>query len=346
MKKIHKIAALAVAAFCLCGTTACKNEVPPSVDEKTVVRLGAITGADAVGTVEADYFLLAEPAATAQSKKGYSIKGDLQRLYGGENGYPQAVLVAKKELVETQAAWLQSFTAQLRDSMQWLSTATGTELVEAVQSHMADKAANTSLKAPLLSSEVVSRCGIRFTYASADKEEVNDFLRNIRGVDANAAANPQDGFYWDYTPTETQPEMVSPKSEITVCMPDGAPALALAKMMRDDTDSDGVTYKVVDSGSISAQVTYSDEAKNADLCVLPITAASKLLGSGEKYIMLGTVTHGNLYLISKDGEAITAENISSLQGKKIGVLQMNNVPGLTLKTVLVKYGLIIGVGQL
>lgn len=345
MKKVHKIAALAVAAFCICGTTACKNEVPPGLDEKAAVHLCAITGADAVGTVEADYFLLAEPAATAQSKKGYSIKGDLQSLYGGENGYPQAVLVAKKELVETDAAWLQSFTAQLRDSMTALQTATGADLVAAVQSHMADDAAQTSLKAPLLTADVILRCGIRFTYASADKEEANAFLKDIRGVDASAAKIPQDGFYWDYTPTETQ-TTVTPSREVTVYMPDGAPALSMATLMRDDTETDGVTYKVVAAEEISAQVTNKDEAKNADLCVLPITAASKLLGSGEKYVMLGTVTHGNLYLISKDGETITAENISSLQGKKIGVLQMNNVPGLTLKAVLTKYGLPIMIERL
>jgi ABC-type nitrate/sulfonate/bicarbonate transport system substrate-binding protein len=78
--------------------------------------------------------------------------------------------------------------------------------------------------------------------------------------------------------------------------------------------------------------------KNADVCVLPVTAASKLLGSGEKYEMLGVVTHGNLYLISKDGEQVTAENIEDLKGKTVGVLQINQVPGLTLKTVLKKYG--------
>ncbi len=127
-----------------------------------------------------------------------------------------------------------------------------------------------------------------------------------------------------------------PKEEITVYMPDGAPALAMAQLMKEDAEDDGVTYKVVKSDLIAAQVSYEDSSKNADVCVIPLTAAAKLLGSGEEYVMLGAVTHGNLYIISEDETPLTA--LSVLEGKDIGVLQMNNVPGLTFKTVLNKNG--------
>ena len=80
-------------------------------------------------------------------------------------------------------------------------------------------------------------------------------------------------------------------------------------------------------------------SKNADMCVLPLTAASKLLGKGADYKMVGVVTHGNLFLISKDGEVVTADTMSALKGKTIGVLKINEVPGLTLKVVLNKFGL-------
>ena len=127
------------------------------------------------------------------------------------------------------------------------------------------------------------------------------------------------------------------EEEIIVCMPDGAPAMALAGMMVGDTEDDGVTYKVVDPSLIASNVTNTDEEKNADMCVLPVTAASKLLGKGDRYKMVGVVTHGNLFLISKDGEVLTAENLSDLRGKTVGVLKINEVPGLTLKAVLKKY---------
>ncbi len=126
---------------------------------------------------------------------------------------------------------------------------------------------------------------------------------------------------------------------MTVYMPDGAPALALAKLMHEDSEEDGVTYRVVKADLIASKVTNQDEAKNADLCIMPVTAAAKLLGTGEKYTLLGTVTHGNLYLVAKDQPAITADNLSSLIGKKVGVLQMDSVPGLTFRAMLNKHGI-------
>ena len=131
----------------------------------------------------------------------------------------------------------------------------------------------------------------------------------------------------------------APEGEITVYMPDGAPALAMAGLMHEDTEDDGVSYYVTNAGQIASKVQNNDAEKNADLCVLPLTAATKVLGSGEKYQMVGAVTHGNLFLISKEGEVLTAENMESLKGKTIGVLKINEVPGLTLKAVLNKYNI-------
>ena len=134
-------------------------------------------------------------------------------------------------------------------------------------------------------------------------------------------------------PNETQ-------ADVNVYMPDGAPALALAGLMAADTADDGVNYRVVDAKLIASKVTNKDGAKNADLCVMPITAASKLLGSGEAYTMLGAVTHGNLYLLSTDKNAKieSADKLGALLGKKVGTIQINNVPGLTLKLLLKKNG--------
>ena len=163
------------------------------------VNLLAITGPDAVGVVEADVFMVAEPAATAQAKKGYSIVGDLQTLYGGENGYVQAVLVAKKELVKEKSAWTKSFVSKLEGVTEWLTSASGEEIVAAVSAHMEDKNAATSLKVPLLSSAVLGRCSIRFTYAVACAAETESFLNAMLAVNNKAAAIPAKGFYWDYT---------------------------------------------------------------------------------------------------------------------------------------------------
>lgn len=123
-----------------------------------------------------------------------------------------------------------------------------------------------------------------------------------------------------------------PAEEVTVYMPDGAPALALAELMAKDTEDDGVTYRVVDASMIASKVSGQVEEENADFCVLPLNAASNILGDGEKYQLLGLVTQGNMYLISQSETQI--DDLSDLIGETVGVMQLANVPGLTLKAAL------------
>ena len=84
-----------------------------------------------------------------------------------------------------------------------------------------------------------------------------------------------------------------------VYAPDGAPALALAQLMKEEMQFSGsVRYHVVAATTIQTYVTGEDP--QAELCVIPVNAAAQLLGSGEKYVMLGTVTHGNIYILCID----------------------------------------------
>jgi len=123
---------------------------------------------------------------------------------------------------------------------------------------------------------------------------------------------------------------------VKIYMPDGAPALAMAKFMSENKED--CDFNVVEASTIATYVT--GESPQADLCVLPLNAASKLLGTGDTYTMLGTVTHGNLYLLSTNNETVleTGSDLSKLAGKKVGTIQINNVPGLTLKMLLEKNG--------
>lgn len=120
--------------------------------------------------------------------------------------------------------------------------------------------------------------------------------------------------------------------ELDVYLPDGAPALGLALPMYEDTAEDGVEYHVVSATTLHTFTTGKDPA--AEVCVMPVNAAAKLLGDASVYQMAGVLTHGNLYLLAKEDADYTRENISDLVGKTIGVLQLNNVPGLTLKACL------------
>ena len=120
----------------------------------------------------------------------------------------------------------------------------------------------------------------------------------------------------------------------SVYAPDGAPALALVNAIEDKAEK--FEYHVVDSSTIQTYVTGEEPA--ADFCILPLNAASKVLGTGTTYQMLGTVTNGNLFFLSsEDNEDLTKDNLSTLVGKSVGVVQLPNVPGLTLQAVLNKY---------
>lgn len=184
--------------------------------------------------------------------------------------------------------------------------------------------------AVVLSAAFVATAGI--FAACADEEEPSD----TPTVDDNNTTDVDDNDNTDNGSGNTAEE-VTPES-FTVVMPDGAPALSMAKLLSEDEDGDEVAYQVVDSSTISTFVT--GENPSADACVLPVNLASKLLGTGETYKMVGASTHGNLYIISATTtETITKDNISSLAGKTVGVVNLANVPGLIFKSILTDSGL-------
>lgn len=118
----------------------------------------------------------------------------------------------------------------------------------------------------------------------------------------------------------------------TVAMPDGAPALAAARLMVEDMQFGGeVNYTVVNSNAITQQVSGGV----ADICILPVNAAVQLAGSGETYSLLGTVTHGNLYMLSAKhpDEQITVSNLDTLVGKTVGCIQLSSFVGNVFKII-------------
>lgn len=129
-------------------------------------------------------------------------------------------------------------------------------------------------------------------------------------------------------PGETPEPSYSYTSAISVYMPDGAPALGFAKLMHDDNKlgKTELTYTVVDATTIGTYV----QKQTATMAVLPVNAASKLCRAGDKYKMAAVLTHGNLFVIGK-GDAATLE---ALKGKVVAVVNRENVPGLTFKSLL------------
>ena len=110
------------------------------------------------------------------------------------------MLLAKTELIETRETWLKEFMQKVIVSADWLASASGSEIVSAVNTHMADSGMETSLKAPLLTSEVLGRCGVRFAYSVQIAEETQAFLGDLITVNAQATKLPTAAFFWAYQP--------------------------------------------------------------------------------------------------------------------------------------------------
>lgn len=323
---------LPVAAACLSAAIFALSGCAPQKSPSGVSLMG-VQPADVGLVSECDYFVAAEPAATTRvNAAGLHFAGDIQQLYGSENGYPQAVVVAKNEIITQNPYFLEQFMTELEVNEEWLATAPAQTVIDAVASHLPEGTTPT-FNAKNLTSQVISNCGIHFVDALADKNRVTNFLEEMAEVDPTSVGEVSEAFF-----CQGLDAYVSDPGEVSIYAPDGAPALALAKLMHEENTfgQTSVSYNVVPSSNIQAYVTGEDPA--ADICILPLNAASKLLGDGSTYQMLGTVTNGNLYILSKDGASVTTENIrEELNGKTIGVIQLNNVPGLTLKIILEKY---------
>lgn len=305
------------------GFSACANESTGDVN------LVDVTAAEVGVRSDIDYFVVPEPAASTKVNAINSLNfaGDLQSLYGGENGYPQAVVVTKKELVSYVA---QTLPGKLKDGASWLIDGTTPEnIITAVSSHLSEGMTPT-FNAKNLTKNVIKNCSVNFVDAWNCKEEVKSFIQKLNSVSDTPFGTPNDKFFIE----EASYGAVEYDGKICVYAPDGAPALGLAKLMSTDEliNCSEVEYNVVNATTIQTYVT--GKTPQADVCVLPVNLAVKLLGSGEKYMMLGTLTHGNLFIVSNGGDKITKENLSSLRGKTVGVVNLAQVPGLTFKTVL------------
>ena len=340
MKKF--LVTLVCAALAACALVGCTGSVDNSTPEK--VNLVAVDAATVVPNEQFDYFVVPEPAASAKIKatssspNGFKMVGDLQQLYGGDKGYPQAVVVAKSQFVGTEGSFISNFMTALQQNAEWLMAET-TEIptiVNAVTSHLTEGMA-PNFNANNLTKGVIANCGIRFEYAYNCKEEVKSFLTALKAVQPSVNDNLADNFFIGDNHTDAYTD-----NSVTVYAPDGAPALALAGLMDGAVSSNSlgkeINYNIVEASTIQTHVTGADP--DADICILPVNLAANLLGSGEKYTMLGTVTHGNLYIISaKTGEKITADNLTDICGKTVGVVNLAAVPGLTFKLILNKYGI-------
>ena len=124
----------------------------------------------------------------------------------------------------------------------------------------------------------------------------------------------------------------------TFMVPDGAPALAISKLIN-DKDNLG-TGRTINYSVISTTQVYPNlSAGKADFIIAPVNLASQLYkANSNDYVMVAVLTHGNFYILSTE-----KISLSDLDGKQIAVPMMGAVPDWTFRMVLKKHNMTFNV---
>lgn len=125
---------------------------------------------------------------------------------------------------------------------------------------------------------------------------------------------------------------------VTVYVPDGGPALGMAYLMKEFQEIEGVKIEyappVKGAGDIAAAVANGD----ADVAILPTNLAAKLYNEGKEIVLVGTNSHGLLYLLS----TVASEEDFSLDALKGEVLHLtgeSNTPEAVVRKILDSAGI-------
>lgn len=120
---------------------------------------------------------------------------------------------------------------------------------------------------------------------------------------------------------------------INISMPDGAPALAFAKLMKDFTyENYIINFEIVPGIN---EITARLSQKTADIALIPTNIASKLFAQNIDIKLISSNVFGVLYLVGT--EDITS--ISQLRGQKIQCIGQGGTPEFILKFILESNGI-------
>ena len=127
-------------------------------------------------------------------------------------------------------------------------------------------------------------------------------------------------------------ETTSDVTEITICVPDGGPALGMAYLMKNYPEIDGVkvTYKILDGANgIKAAVSSGE----ADVALMPTNMAAILYNGGLDIKLVGTNSQGLLYLLSDEVSSADFSH-DALKGKVLNTVGKGGTPEAVLKKIL------------
>lgn len=138
-----------------------------------------------------------------------------------------------------------------------------------------------------------------------------------------------------FTLLACKPKTTENKS-ITVAVPDGAPALAIAKLVKDNAQFEGydIKYKVITGGA--AAITKATVDNEVDFLLAPTNLGAILHNkfSGQKEIkLIANMFNSLLYLVGKDENIKT---LDQLKGEVVYIIGKGATPDLTFQYILEK----------
>lgn len=327
MKKVlRKILALAmvaalVAAFSV-AFAACNDDGNTKAVRIVYYADGAAVQS-ALYAGQIDYGIVGEPAATAGASKGFGVVMDLQAEYaeatGNANGFPMSSTFIRGSLAANKT-FVDALLAVLNENVTYITenAASMTQLLHNAGSNSAYPAAS------------IPRCNVGVYSAAGVKADVNDMLKVLNGVE-----NVPDSVYYDEAQAT---EQGNGSGVLQLYVPDGAPALAVAKLVagKDTLTVAGYTVNVhiVPANTIAAHIAKGD----GDIVIMPANGGANLVVKGADYKFLCSNTRGILYMISTSEGSVSPE---ALAGKTVGCIGQGAVPQYAFERILAANGLAI-----
>lgn len=123
--------------------------------------------------------------------------------------------------------------------------------------------------------------------------------------------------------------------ELTLYVPDGAPALSVAKIINDGKIGDGSSG----TRAVKTVVTTGEDAiakcgnGEADMAVLPTNAAVKICSSRNDYVLYSVNVYGVLYVIGRTPISDVKELVDGQKGKVLYSIGLGNTPEYVFKKI-------------
>ena len=327
MKKVlRKILVLAmvaalVAAFAV-AFAACNDTGNTKAVRIVYYADGAAVQA-ALSAGQIDYGIVGEPAATAGASKGFGVVMDLQAEYaeatGNANGFPMSSTFIRGSLAANKT-FVDALLAVLNENVTYI-----TENAASMTQLLQNAGSNSAYPAPS-----IPRCNVGVYSAAGVKADVNDMLKVLNGVE-----NVPDSVYYDEAQAT---EQGNGSGVLQLYVPDGAPALAVAKLVaeKDTLTVAGYTVNVniVPANTIAAHIAKGD----GDIVIMPANGGANLVVQGADYKFLCSNTRGILYMISTSEGSVSPEDLA---GKTVGCIGQGAVPQYAFERILAANGLAI-----